>query len=144
MALNSQDNTFPQRSDYNLFNQADFPPLPTRFPSTTQQNVEINNLPFKLDSSSGNLDQDAEEFLNNFKLAANVLSWTFDKQPGIFYMCLQGTAKIWFQQLDSPISSNIEQIFSVFLLKFKPLGPDWSREACFLSRRQMPQENSQQ
>ena len=59
-------------------------------------------------------------------------------------MCLQGTAKIWFQQLDSPTSSNIENIFSAFLFKFKPLGPDWSREACFLSLRQMPQENSQQ
>ena len=143
-ATNSQDSTFPQRSDYNLFNQTDFPPLHSRFPPTTQQIVEINNLPFKLDSFSGNPDQDAEEFLNNFKLAANVLSWTFDKQPGIFHMCLQGRAKIWFQQLDSPASSNIEKIFSAFLLKFKPLGPDWSREACFLSLRQMPQENSQQ
>ena len=59
-------------------------------------------------------------------------------------MCLQGTANIWFQQLDSPTSSNIEKIFSAFLLKFKPLGSDWSREACFLSLRQMSQENSQQ
>ena len=59
-------------------------------------------------------------------------------------MCLQGTAKIWFQQLDSPTSSNIEKIFSAFLLKLKPLGLDWCREACFLSLRQMPQENSQQ
>ena len=59
-------------------------------------------------------------------------------------MCLQDTAKIWLHQLDSPTSSNIEKIFSAFLLKFKPLDPDWSREACFLSLRQMPQENSQQ
>ena len=59
-------------------------------------------------------------------------------------MCLQGTAKIWLQKLDSPTNSNIENIFSAFLLEFKPLGPDWSREACFLSLRQMPQENSQQ
>ena len=59
-------------------------------------------------------------------------------------MCLQGTAKIWFQQLDTPTSSNIEKIFSVFLLRFKHLGPDWSREAFLLSLRQMPQENSQQ
>ena len=42
-----QDNAFPQRSDYNLFNHADFPPLPSRFQSVTQQNVEINN--FSLD-----------------------------------------------------------------------------------------------
>ena len=83
-APNSQDNTFPQRTDYNLFNQTDFPPLPFRFPLATQQHVEIDNLTFKLHSFSGNPDQDAEEFLNNFKLAANVLSWTFDKQPGIF------------------------------------------------------------
>ena len=55
-APNSQDNTFPQRSGYNLFNQTDFPPLPSRFPPATQQHVEINNLPFKLDSFSGNLD----------------------------------------------------------------------------------------
>ena len=41
-AQNSQDNTFPQRSDYNLFNQTDFPPLPTKFAPATQQNVEIN------------------------------------------------------------------------------------------------------
>ena len=80
----------------------------------------------------------------NFKLAADVLVWNFDKQPGIFHMCLQGTAKIWFQQLDSPTSSNIEKIFSAFLFKFKPLGPDWSREPCFLSLRHTPQENSQQ
>ena len=66
-AQNSQDNEFPQRSDYNLFTQADFPPLPSRFQPVTQQNFEINNLPFKLDSFSGNPDQDAEEFLNNFK-----------------------------------------------------------------------------
>ena len=59
-------------------------------------------------------------------------------------MCLQGTAKIWFQQLDIPTSTNIEKIFSAFLFKFKPLGPDWRREACFLSLRQMPQENYQQ
>ena len=143
-APNSQDTTFSQTSDYNLFNQADFPPLPSRFQLVTQQNVEINNLPFKLDSFSGTPDQDAEEFLDNFKLAANVLGWNFDKQPGIFHMCLQGTAKIWFQQLDTPTSTNIEKIFSTFLLKFKPLGPDWRREACCLSLRQMPQENSQQ
>ena len=123
-AQNSQDNEFPQRSDYNLFTQADFPPLPSRFQPVTQQNVEINNLPFKLDSFSGNPDQDAEVFLNNFKLAAGVLDWNFDKQPGIFHMCLQGTAKIWFQQLDIPTSTNIEKIFSAFLFKFKPLGPD--------------------
>ena len=107
--------------------------MPTRFPPVTQQNVKLDNLPFKLDSFSGNPNQDAEEFLNNFKLAADVLGWNFDKQPGIFYMCLQGTAKIWFQQLDSPTSSNIENIFSAFPLRFKPLGPDWSREASFLS-----------
>ena len=142
-AQNSQDTTFPQRSDYNLFNHADFPPLPSRFQLVTQ-NVEINNLPFRLDSFSGNPDQDAEEFLNNFKLTAAVLDWNFDKQPGIFHMCLQGTAKIWFQQLDIPTSTNIEKIFSAFLFKFKPLGPDWRREASFLSLRQMPQENSQQ
>ena len=93
-AQNSQDNEFPQRSDCNLFTQADFPPLPTRFQPVTQQNLELNNLPFKLDSFSGNPDQDAEEFLNNFKLTAAVLDWSFDKQPGIFHMCLQGTAKI--------------------------------------------------
>ena len=143
-AQNSQDNEFPQRSDYNLFTQADFPPLPSRFQPVTQQNVEINNLPFKLHSFSGNPEQDAEVFLNNFKLVAGVLDWNFDKQPGIFHMCLQGTAKIWFQQLDIPTSTNIEKIFSAFLFKFKPLGPDWRREACFLSLRQMPQENSKQ
>ena len=130
-AQNSQDNEFPQRSDYNLFTQADFPPLPSRFQPVTQQNVEIYNLPFKLDSFSGNPDQDAEEFLNNFKLTPAVLDWNFDKQPGIFHMCLQGTAKIWFQQLDIPTSTNIEKIFSTFLFKFKPLGPDWHREASF-------------
>ena len=143
-AQNTQDNEFPQRSDYNLFTQADFPPLPSKFQPVTQQNVEINNLPFKLDSFSGNPDQDAEEFLTNFKLTAAVLDWNFDKQPGIFHMCLQGTAKIWFQQLDTPTSTDIGKIYSAFLLKFKPLGPDWRRETCFLSLRQMPQENSQQ
>ena len=116
-AQNSQDNTVPQRTAYNLFNQTDFQPLPSRFPPAIQQHVEINNLPFKLNSFSGNPDQDAEEFLNNFKLAANVLSWTFDKQPGIFHMCLQGTAKIWLQQLDSPTSSNIEK--NIFCFSFK-------------------------
>ena len=99
-AQTSQDNEFPQTSDNNLFTPADFPPLPYRFQPVTQQNLELNNLPFKLDSFSGNPDQDAEEFLNNFKLTAAVLDWNFDKQPGIFHMCLQGTAKIWFQQLD--------------------------------------------
>ena len=143
-AQTSQDNEFPQTSDNNLFTPADFPPLPSRFQPVTQQNVEINNLPFKLDSFSGNPDQDAEDFLNNFKLAAGVLGWNFDKQPGIFHMCLQGTAKIWFQQLDTPTSTDIEKIFSAFLFKFKPLGPDWRREACFLSLRQLPQENTQQ
>ena len=67
-AQTSQDNEFPQTSDNNLFTPADFPPLPSRFQPITQQNVEINNLPFKLDSFSGNPDQDAEDFLNNFKL----------------------------------------------------------------------------
>ena len=71
-------------------------------------------MPFKLDSFSGNPDQDAEEFLNNFKLTAAVLDWNFDKQPGIFHMCLQGTAKIWFQQLDTPTSTDIEKIFLLF------------------------------
>ena len=42
-AQNSQDNEFPQRSDYNLFTQADFPPLPSRFQPVTQQTVEINS-----------------------------------------------------------------------------------------------------
>ena len=51
-----------------------------------------------------------------------------------------GTAKIWFQTLDSPTSSNIEKIFSAFLVRFKPLGPDLSKEATFFSLRQMPQE----
>ena len=61
----------------------------------------------------------------------------------VFFTCLQGTAKKWFQQLDSHTSSNIEEIFSAFLLRFKPLGPDRSRKTCFLGLKQMPQENSQ-
>ena len=58
---NSQEKTLPQGTGYSLFNQADFPPLPTRFPSVKQENVQLNNLPFKLDSFSGNPNQDAEE-----------------------------------------------------------------------------------
>ena len=113
-AQTSQVKEFPQRSDYNLFTQADFSPLPSRFQPVTEQNLELNNLPFKLDSFSGNPDQDAEEFLNNFQLTAAVLDWNFDKQPGIFHMCLQGTAKIWFQQLDTPTSTDIEKIIFCF------------------------------
>ena len=132
-AQNSQDNTFLQTSGYNLFNQTDFPPLPYRFPPTTQQNVEINNLPFKLDSVA-----------TRIKMQRNLL--TISNLQLMFWagIVLQGTAKIWFQQLDSPTSSNIEKTFSASLLKFKHLGPGWSWEACFLSLRQMPQENSQQ
>ena len=48
---NSQEKALPQRSGYNSLNRADFPPLPTRFSPVTQQNVKIEYLPFKLDSS---------------------------------------------------------------------------------------------
>ena len=54
---------------------------------------------------------------------------------------LHGTAAIWFEQLDSSTSSNNEKIFHALLLRFKPLALDWTREASFLSIRQMPQEN---
>ena len=42
-AQNSQDHTFSQRPDYNLFNQTDFPPLPTRFPIFTFQGIAGNS-----------------------------------------------------------------------------------------------------
>ena len=82
--------------------------------------------------------------INNFKLSAEVLGWLYYKQPGIFHMCLQGAAKIWLQNLEHHIRTNIDKIFCAFLLRFKPLGLDWTREASFQSLRQMPQESAQQ
>ena len=38
----------------------------------------------------------------------------------------------------------MKKIFHAFLLRFKPLGLDWTRKASILSLRQMPQENSQE
>ena len=113
-AQNSQDNEFPQRSDYNLFTQADFQPLPSRFQPVTQQNVEINNLPFKLDSFSGNPDQDAEEFLNNFKLAADFLGWNFDKQPGIFTCVHKVQLRYGFNNLTLLPAQILKRYFLLF------------------------------
>ena len=133
-----------ERPGYQPYNTTDFPPLPTRFPPITHASVKMDNLPFKLQSFSGNPDQDPEEFINNFKLSAEVLGWLYDKQPGIFHMCLQGAAKVWFQNLEHHTRTNIDKIFCAFLLRFKPLGLDWTREASFQPLRQMPQESAQQ
>ena len=59
-------------------------------------------------------------------------------------MCLQGAAKVWFQNLEHHTRTNIDKIFCAFLLRFKPLGLDWTKEASFQSLRQMQQESAQQ
>ena len=54
-----------QRPGDQPYNTADFPPLPIRFSPTTHTSVKMDNLPFKLQSFSGNPDQDLEESINN-------------------------------------------------------------------------------
>ena len=131
----------PQRLGYQPQGyQHNFPPLPQRFPTQDLTPIKIDSLPVKLASYSGNPSEDADNFISNFKLSAEVLGWAERKQPAIFHMCLKGTAKIWFQQLDYLTSTSIEQIIVAFLTIFKPLGLDWSREASFPFLRQMPTE----
>ena len=103
--------------------------------------MKLESLPFKLDGFSGAKDQDPEEFITNFKLAAEVLNWSPEKLPAIFHMCLKGAARIWFLRLGKDLTKDIGTIYTAFLGKYKSLGLDWSKEASFNSIRQLPQES---
>ena len=53
------------------------------------------------------------------------------KQPAIFHMCLKNAAKVWFLQLDYITCTGIDKRMVAFMMTFKPLGLDWTKEASF-------------
>ena len=84
----------------------------------------------------------------NFLTISNLqlMSWAgILTNSHVFFTCVYKVQlKYGSNNLTLTPAQILKKIFSAFLLRFKPLGQDWSREACFLSLRQMPQENSQQ
>ena len=123
------------------FTEEDFPPLvPRRLAPEGHPQIKIETLPFKLQAFTGAIDQDPEEFLSKFKLAATVLNWTADKLPAIFHMCLGGAARLWFLGLDKRVQESIYHIYRAFMHKYKTMGLDWAKEAAFTSLRQLPTE----
>ena len=124
------------------FSARDAPPPVTRYPYAESKapQIKLESLPFKIQSFSGAIDQDPEEFLTNFKLSAEVLSWTTTKLPSIFCMCLTGAARVWYDRQSDNVRHNIFALYKAFLAQYKTEGLDWSKEAVFTSLKQLPQE----
>ena len=121
-----------------------FSPFPTRFPANDNSPIKIDSLPFKLTPFSGNPQDNPEDFINSFKLSAEVLGWAKHKQTAIFQMCLKNAPRMWFQQLDYITCTDIDKLMVAFMIRFKPLGLDWTKEASFQSLKQSPAETDQE
>ena len=109
--------------------------IPLIIPDKTPR-VNVESLPFKLKSFSGKVSEDAEKFLKDFKLFANINQWQPSQTVTCFKLSLDGTARIWMDQLPAEVLSDPMVLFQQFKQKFCPKGLNWLDETTFSNTTQ--------
>ena len=115
------------------------PNTPTRIPLIIPEKpprVNVDSLPFKLKSFSGKVSEDAEKFLNDFTLFANINQWQPSQTVNCFKLSVDGAARIWMDQLPPEILSDPNSLFQQFKQKFCPKGLNWLDETTFTNTTQ--------